>query len=141
MEEVMYELKNPFEYAFKGESRNASFITLRKPNMKCHDQASDLAQAILRIMRGYQEDKDQGDQGEQEEESDGVIDPSSLAALLTANKDVPVKGVWSAAKSLFSAGVAQVDGEQKLTLPLIEKMDIEDFENLTGEYVINFIIA
>ena len=43
------------------------------------------------------------------------------------------------AEQLFKSGIALVDGEEKLTTPVMEKMQGDDFENLLGAYVANFI--
>ena len=53
---------------------------------------------------------------------------------------VDVTKVFLYAEQLFKSGVALIDGETKLTTPLMEKMSLQDFEGLVGAYIANFIV-
>jgi len=137
--EITYELKSPFEYAFKGDNRDAAFITLTAPTMKQHSQAADLKQSIIRIVR--EAVKDSGDDESEDSKEDEQITSSMIIATIYGSACVEANVVWAQARALLKENVALVDGEQKLTTPLMEKMSPDDFENMVGEYIANFTLA
>jgi hypothetical protein len=64
-----------------------------------------------------------------------------VVSAIYGSNSIDANVVWEQAKALFKEGVALVDGEQKLTAPMIDKMSPDDFEKLTGEYVANFTLV
>lgn len=146
--EVLYELKTPFEYAFKGENRTASFISLRAPTMIEHHPASKLKQSIMTMIRTtYSADEileagNQADAGNSGDVTkDNEITAELILTLLFSSNNIDINIIFEQAKALFKSGVALIDGEQVLNNPLIQKMTIDDFQNITGEYIANFILA
>lgn len=137
--EKQFDLTVPFEYAFKGEQRNAEFITLLPPTMKQHSQAAALKQSIYRIVA----DVARGAGGDDSDDSkkDEPITSEMVVSTIYGAKCVEATVVWEQAKALLKEGVGLIDGEQKLTSPLIDKMDPNDFESLAGEYIANFTLA
>lgn len=139
--ECMFSLTKPFEYAFKGKQREASFISLTAPTMLQHSQAAALKQSISRMIVGVAEEVDEDLEDKEDDKGGDGITAKMLVGTIYTSKCVDANVVWEQAKALFKQGVALIDGEQKLTAPLIDKMDPEDFENLVGEYVANFILV
>jgi len=146
--EVLYQLKSTFEYAFKGENRTASFISLRPPTMREHHPASQLKQSIMTMIRTtYSGDEilKAGDQAKSSNQGDTTADDDITAelilTLLFSSDNLDINVVFEQAKVLFKAGVALIDGEQVLNNPLVDKMSIDDFQNIVGEYIANFILA
>lgn len=139
--EVTYNLMNPFEYAFKGDQRNAEFITLTAPTMRQHSQAAALKQSIIKMVTKAVRDAESRDPTENEAEEDEPVTAEMVISTIYGSDCVDANVVWEQAKALFREGVALIDGEQKLTAPLIEKMSPADFEKLTGEYIANFTLA
>lgn len=142
--EVTYNLMNPFEYAFKGDQRNAEFITLTAPTMRQHSQAAALKQSIIKMVTKAVRDAQSRKPTKKEDEEDEEDEPVTAEMVISTiygSDCVDANVVWEQAKALFREGVALIDGEQKLTAPLIEKMNPVDFEKLTGEYIANFTLA
>ena len=140
-----FELTKSFKYAFKGEQRDAQFISLFPPTMRQHSQASDLKQSINNIVAKAVEDagvegSEDDDDDDDDDDKEGIA-AKQVVSLIYVSTCIKANVVWEQAKALFKEGVALVDGEQKLTKPLIEKMDPSDFEKLVGEYVANFILV
>ena len=65
MSEHTYELKNPFEYALKGENQTASFITMTAPSYKQVSKITPIKQAFMAAISEVTKDLD----GEQPQES------------------------------------------------------------------------
>ncbi len=145
--EFTFELERPFEYAFGGEQRKVGFIALQAPTMKQHSQASSLKQSIVKMVREATERAgNEGGDADERDKDEGInqddpITAEMVVATIYGSDAVGVNVVWEQAKELFKLGRAMVDGEQKLTAPLIDKMDPDDFEKMVGEYIANFILA
>jgi len=134
--EVTYELNEPFEYASKGEQCAASFITLTAPTSRNMKECAELKQAFFRSLP-----KEQVGGAEEDAGNDDEIDGDGIMLLIAMSQEVELASVLGIARELFSSGIAQVDGEEKLTKPLVDKMDQDDLEAMTGRYLANFILA
>lgn len=138
MSEHIYELKHPFEYAHKGDTQEASFITLFAPTFKQVGRMAPIKQAftsaIEEVTKTVDTSQETGDAGD---DNDKVTAAQVMQLMYRWSGDMT--GVFLHAQELFKSGAALVDGETKLTTPLMEKMQMVDFEGLVGEYIANFI--
>lgn len=146
MEEIRYELKKSFEYAFKGDQREAEFITLSAPNFKQLDKMAPIKQAFTQAAKesfsGMSKDdldKHKEDKLEDDDDDEEALTGSQVITMLYGST-AKMERVLLQAEQLFKSGVAMVDGESKLTTPLMEKMSGDDFEGMLGEYLANFIV-
>lgn len=137
--EITHDLESSFQYAFKGEQRDASFITLTAPTMKQHSQAAALKQSIIRIVTDAA--RNANDKDDDSEDSEGTITSEMIVTIVYANSCVDANVVWEQVRALLKEGLALIDGEQKLTVPLMEKMSPDDFEKMAGAYIANFTLA
>ncbi len=136
MDEVQVELKKPFGYAHKGDMREASFVTLVAPTFKQMDKIVPIKQAFTAAVKQLQE-SDMGD-SEGSDDDGGKITGAQVLQLLYV-WDGNLAGVFIHAQELFKSGAALVDGESKMTMPVMEKMAPNDFERITGEYIARFL--
>lgn len=141
-QEVTCNLITKFEYAFKGDLRQAEFITLTPPTMKQHHQAAALKQSIMRTISSFNSDSDDDENASEEGKSkeDEKITSKMIIQIIYGGS-VEVNVIWGQVRELLRTGVALIDGEEKLTIPLMDKMHPDDFENLAGEYIANFTLA
>lgn len=135
--EVTYELEQSFEYASKGEQLTASFITLQAPTSRNMKECAELKQAFFRSLPKASTQET----AELPDEDDDKLDGEGIMLLIAMSKDVELASVLCIARELFSSGVALVEGEEKLTKTLLDKMDQDDLEAMTGKYLANFILA
>jgi len=138
MSEVQYELKNPFDYAYKGENQTASFITLLAPTYKQMGNFTPIKQAFTAAITEVTADLDPEATTEGGDDT-GVTATAAMQLMYRWTGDLTK--IFLYAEQLFKSGAAMIDGETKLTTPLLEKMDMVDVEGLTGEYIANFIAA
>jgi hypothetical protein len=137
MSEVRYELKSQFEYANKGLNEKASYILLKAPTSESIDDASDLKEYFFRAIEGMSSKSDS-----QQSSDDSSIDAEQMILTLSMSKEVKLKEVLKTARRLFiESKCALVDGEVPLHQGTIDKISIEDFEGMVGEYLVNFILA
>lgn len=136
-ESIVYELKHPFKYAYKGNEQEASFIELKAPTSKNMTECAALKQAFTRALPDNDNATDEDREGKELAEITG----KDIMGLILRSKDVELITVLLHARKLFTSGIAQVEGEEKLTRHLAEEMDPDDFEDMTGEYLVNFTLA
>jgi hypothetical protein len=135
--EFNYELESPIEYASKGEQHEAGFITLQAPTSRNLTECAQLKQAFFRALPKTPANTEV----ELPEEGDAELDGPGVMLLIAMSTEVELATVLCIARELFSSGLAQVDGEEKLTKTLLDKMSQDDLENMTGAYLANFILA
>ena len=141
MSQETYELQDPFEYAHKGDVIKATFIEIVAPGF---DQMQDfviIKQALLAAVTEIQEQPDaEADKAEEkvEDDSNPLTGATIMQLLYMGKGELPP--VMKAAKRLLTDGVASVEGVEKLTVPLLKKMSMRDFEGLVGAYLANFIL-
>ncbi len=137
-DKITYELKAGFTYGDKdGNQQTASFIELAAPTSRNMTECAELKQSFYRALP---DDKDATDEDREGKEI-GDIKGADVIGLILRSKDVKLITVLLHAKALFTSGIAKVDGETKMTKPLCDKMNNEDFEDMVGEYLVNFILA
>lgn len=132
-----FELKHALKYLVKGEEVEAQFITLSSHSSRHVEWTAELKQAVFRALPEPKEG------AEPEGDPDHVMTGTELLFLFYNAKNVSLKQVLLLAKELFTAkpSIALVDGEERLTKPLIDAMHPDDFESMMGEYIARFIIA
>ena len=135
MSEHIYELKSPFDYAHKGESIEAGFITLFSPTFKQIDKVAPIKQAFTAAISEVTESVDVTQEASDEEST--VTGPQVMQLMYRWSGDMT--SVFLHAEQLFKSGAALVDGETKLTSPLMEKMTLDDFEGVVRDYIANLI--
>lgn len=136
-ESIVYELKNKFNYAHKGNETEAGFIELKAPSSKNMTEVAALKQAFCRALPDSKNASDSDKEGKDIDDITGA----DIMGLILRSKDVELITVLLHARVLFMSGIALVDGEEKFTRPIADSMDPDDFEEMTGEYLANFILA
>jgi len=135
--EFQYVLKTPFSYAHKGETINAKFVVLKAPTSRTTDECAALKQAFFRAMSDTE-----GSGGSGEADPDMKIEGSDVMAMLAMAKNVDLPEVMNVAKKLFQqSGIALIDGETKFGNELMNRMSVDDLEDMIGDYMVNFILA
>lgn len=135
MKEAQYELKQSFQYAAKGDTVDASFVTLMAPNYKQMQHMVPIKQAFTAAIKEIAADVAEPETADQTESTLAASEAIALMYQWTGD----LTKVILHAEQLFKSGVALVDGETKMTTPLMEKMAVEDIEGLLGCYIANFI--
>lgn len=136
--DIMHELIKPISYTPKnsGEPVEAQFITLTEPSVKQLPTCSTLKQAFMRVISKA---ADENEGSENSSDADEVpMEDRIINALYASDEDITV--ILLSAKELFKE-VGLIDGEKKLTVPMLDSMALEDIEKMTGKYMANFILA
>ena len=137
MSEVQYELKNPFDYAYKGNQQAASFITITAPTFKQMDKVTPIKQAFTAAIAEVTADVATTSDDDSKADAEAVTGAQAIQLMLRWSGDMVKINIY--AQQLFKLA-ALVDGETDLTAPMIDKMSLNDFEGLLGAYIANFIM-
>lgn len=136
---VTVDLSKPLSYAHKGDKIEATFIELIAPNFKQLENFLPVKQAFISAVTSIdasnvdtKKDEEKKDAGEEK-----ITGAQALAVMMQSSCDMTKIYLYCA--ELFKSGAALLDGEQKLTAPLIDAMELADFDKLVGAYVANFI--
>ena len=138
MKEYNFDLSESFEYACKGLPVTANHILFKAPTSRNMTLISGLKQAFYRSLPKNRPDVSEADKNE----SDNEITGEDVITLISSSLDVELCNVLVMARELFvEKDIALVDGETKLTKPLIDLIHPDDYEMMVGEYLANFILA
>ncbi len=145
--EVVHNLINSFDYAFKGEQRAAKFITLKAPTTSNISCFGSLKQGFIRALNHGSEKQEKNKNIQQDStvdvDSDDVLEgftgPMLMATILASPIDYA--GYLESAKFLFTEShISLIDGEMEFNKELTKKLSFDDLEVMTGEYIKLFIL-
>lgn len=134
---ILVDLIKPISYAYKGDQKEGTFVELIAPNYKQLENFLPVKQAFISAVTSIDASKENVDAAKDKEAE--LTGEQALTIMMMSSCDIAK--VYLYCEELFKSGAALLEGEQKLTKPLIESMDLEDFEKLVGEYISNFIAA
>ena len=138
MNQIQFTLTTPVKYSHKGEDTDGTFITLTEPTIKQLKYVAAFKKAFYQSAEKASSgaDTDQvKDNGNKEKVTSEVI----MTLLYAHYPDM--EQLFNIAKKLFfSIGVAQVEGDTDFNQTIYDTMTIVDFENMLGEYLVNFIL-
>ncbi len=132
---ITFELTTPLKYAHKGEEVEGMFVEMSAPTSRNLSECAFIKQAFMRSLPN-----DPTTQVVTDNETKEAITGDEVLTLMYMS-GVDMSPVLGHARALFTSGVVLVDGEEKITKPLFDKISQEDFEAMLGEYLINFILA
>lgn len=140
--EIIYELKTPLKYHSNGEEAEASFITLYAPSYKHMDKTVPLKQAFYRAASALKDETvEQEDTDTEVPDNDAGATGSMAVDMLYQSTEDMFKICLHAAELFKAPGIAKIEGSEKMTGPILEKLSQDDLEQMLGAYLVNFILA
>ena len=128
----------PLSYSSGSSQHDGTFIRLFAPSSKVSRECSALKQAFLRAVPK----EVSASAAPTPENSADDLTGSDVIQILALSTVVDLPDVLEVGRRLLVApGISKVEGEVKLTSTLLERMSQEDFENMLGEYMVNFTLA
>jgi hypothetical protein len=135
MQEARYELKHPFQYAYKGNMETASFVVMSAPTYRQIDAIAPLKQAIMQAASDVADGSTQPESASEPTEITGAM----IIGVLYQSKNDMAK-IMQQAATLLKSGVCLIDGSEPFANGTLNKLDMVDFEGIVGEYLANFIM-
>jgi len=144
---IEVKLVDEMKYDHQGEKKTAKFVTLNKPTAKNINLTSVLkntfqsgAAVISERVKQDSSDVSSKSESENEDEDETLgISPSDAVSLFY-NAENGIEKSMDAFKKLLK-DVGLFDGDVNATSVMVDALSVEDFENLLGEYLVNFILA
>lgn len=141
MSEATYDLKTPFDYAYKGEIQPAKFITFSAPTYRQVDKVTPIKQALMAAIKQATEGVTQEEAKSVQAESDDSDEISARDIMQTLFQWTgDLTSVMNKSAALFKSGAALIEGETKFNNELLDKVSMSDFEGMVGTYLANFIV-
>lgn len=143
-EQITLQLKNPVEYDFKGEKVEATFVSILSPSTKHIHLTSILKQAFQASAINMSRQRKESGIIVEEKESDNdesLTASDVISMIYSGGKEINIKEFMLTGIELVTCGLVLIEGEQKLTKPICEKLSQEDYEEILGTILVNFIIA
>jgi len=140
------ELKHGFKYHHDNEEVEAKFITISAFTMKQMGMVAPVKEIVMkamgRLVEGIQlsESDVEAAKAKAKKETEKV-DADELMAVISMNcGEGDLAKLFAYMQKLLTSGVAYIDAsDTKFTGIHINDLNPEDFENLCGEYIGNFI--
>lgn len=142
-EEFDFTLSKPVKYSYKGVDTDGTFIRLTEPTMKLMSKTVPFKAAFSAACVKIEDDKESSEDIKKDNAEKSTIDGKEMMGLLYAyTSGNEMVNLFDRARKLFlTVGVASVEGSVDLTRSILETMSPDDFENMLGEYLVNFILA
>lgn len=135
--EIDFPLNKKIPYAKDGEQVKGSFVKMFPPSSKQLTQCAFLKQSFIRAVT---EQARNNPNAEKESGDEARIKGQDIIYLLYGSESVDMAKILLSAIELFKSGVAMIEGEVKMTKPLLDEMSNDDLEGMLGEYLANFIL-
>ena len=148
--EIIYSLEDPFEYAFEGGVRTASFVSVKSPTVGNISSIARLKQGFMQAIAsskdktsgsGNDEDASKADDDKENQSDPDNLSGAAIMAMLAMSEVDYSKYLTTAKDVLINADVCLIDGEIKFNKNLFSKLSFKDLEGITGEYLRVFILA
>lgn len=140
--EVVVTLDQPIMYDYKGEREEATFVTLFPPTSKNLQECAVIKQMFYQAANDFSDgsSNDSDSDSDSADSDSGDLSGDDLMQMFYASK-IDINKLFLNCKELFKSGVAKLDGQQKLTAPLLDQIEIDDFEKIVGDYLVNFTLS
>lgn len=147
-------LKHPFSYHAKKEGggtepAEAKLITIKAFSMKQMDKALPVKEIVMRSFSKMGKEanlsaddvEEAKEKGKEKSEADTIDDAKGMMSVISMYcEEGDLLKLHIHMKKLLTCGVANIDGDgATLNGSSIESMNPDDFDQLCGEYIGNFI--
>ena len=131
---MRYDLLKGFEYASAGQNTTAEFIEVDSPNNLVSDDVLFLDTQFYKVMNSASDNSETT----KDSKSDDKIETKQFYMGLASTDGVNMSKCFDSLKRILSK-TAKVDGRERFTNLIFDKMDINDTKMLLGWYIENFL--
>ena len=139
---MIFNLSKKLEYSKGGDFAETASLEFRAPGMNEYDEIADLSQLIMGAMvsaRSTASEKDIKASQENKDSQEEMTVPA-LRSTLLAGQAIKFKDIAACFRRLACV-LGTTDGSVKITDTLLDKMSIQDFNDMLCEFCINFILS
>lgn len=136
IKEFTFNLNEPLSYSQSGDQTESSFIVFTAPTSRNRRECAFLKQAFFKAINSVHGNIKNTEVVERDKTDINASDITDLLAM----GEVDLCEVWEVSIKLFASGVGMLGGEAKLTRLLIDQIDMDDLNDMVGEYLVNFTL-
>lgn len=137
MKSFTFELSEPVSYSSKGEVTQGTSITFYAPSAAQRKKVTKLKQFFFRALPKEIDAEVERDKTKNTEQAE--ITGEAIIALI-AGSDADYSEFIELGRSLLCERNAKIDDIEFLTAPILDRISIDELENMVGQYVANFIV-
>jgi TusA-related sulfurtransferase len=141
--ELNYTLKKSIQCQIQGENLDCNNLVCHAPTYNVRRQCQKIKQIFFEIIKSNQEKLDKKKEGSETkvktDDNDSKIEASDILNLFYTS-DIDISKAMDEFENLITSGLCKVEGQIQLNKNLLNKMALQDIENLFGEYVAFFLI-
>ena len=143
--EIRVTLSTPIRYSTKGEFKETEILVLKAPTNRVLSQVSFLQQGFMRVIRAEEEKipSSQIEEIKAENNSSGgdELNGKQMMLAIKASEFVDFQEYANVFRDMLTHNLAFLDGEEKLTKPVLDEIYTHDMDKIMEAYFENFIIA
>lgn len=134
-DEIEFVLDRPIDFAASGELAKGKLLILKAPSARNQKERIRLQQGFFQAISSLKND------GEAKKDAGaGEIKGSEILALMLSSS-VDMVAYHDDFKRLITSGVCLVEGTEPLTVPLYDKLSLDDLDRMLGDYLAGFILS
>ena len=149
MKTLEYKLSQPVEYADQGEQVEGDVLVCTAPKGKNRKDATRIKQMFFRAMPSLDEFSDEQKEAAEQrkaesdnsESSDVEIDGGEVLFMIMQSTKVEYDEFIELGRKMISSGLCKVDGIKEVNSTVLDRLSVEELENLIGDYVAFFIVS
>lgn len=131
-------LSEPISYQKEGQNLKSDTIRLISPNYKHRKHCTELKSAYYKAIDKFsQRTKDQKLDTNKKEKDDDKVTAEVIVQMMFVNCD-DLDTVFESFNKMIFAGAGKID-DVTLTSFHLEQVSMDDYENMFGEYMLNFL--
>ncbi len=141
MKEIKLELSYPIEYAFEGQTLEADHLMMVSPSAASIKFTSQIKNLFFDAISKNRNEIESKEPLKKDSSDQSDITPVMVEYILSTCNSGSVDKLHQCLKDLFCSGAIKLPTGQRINIVQLDKLSLEDYEKLIGEYVVNFIIG
>ena len=147
MKTLDYRLSQPVPYADQGETVEGEVLVCTAPKGKNRKDVTKLKQMFFRSLPDQDSasiEKAQAAKELKEEEAseeDISINGNEILFIVMQSAKVEYDDFIELGRKVLSSGCCSIDGVKEVNSTIIDRLSVEELENVVGEYVAFFIVS
>jgi hypothetical protein len=147
MKTLEYRLTQPIEYSDQGEMVPGEVLVLTAPKGNQRKEITKLKQTFFRAISSGNESlseeqievaKDKRSESESEEIE---INSDEVLFIVMQSSSVDYADFIEIGRKVILGGICKIDGVKTVNAVIVDRLSVEDLENLIGSYVAFFIVS
>lgn len=147
MKTLEYRLAQPIEYSDQGEMVPGEVLVLTAPKGNQRKDITKLKQTFFRAISSGNEsptpeqiEEAKGKRGEVED-SELEINSDEVLFIVMQSSSVDYADFIEIGRKVLIGGICKIDGVKTVNAVIIDRLSVEELENLIGSYVAFFIVS